>query len=238
MVFIGSEPNNDYVIAEFEESKEGGNFVLQGPNGHSWQFSSELQGIYNAQNSSMALLAAAHAVNKEDISGFLSQANLESYTGVARRQEVLFEDEYLKVIEDFAHHPTAIRLCIDSFRNCYSDSEIVAVFEPRSNTSATNVLQSEFTEALGCAERVMILPVHRAEVYLDHVRIDTSEMARTLNRGKCQAVAFKDKETLFENLGCLERNQKRIVLLFTNGSFGEPLLNYLRGLKTEEQDKD
>lgn len=227
VLFVGSETKNDYVISSFEETKEGSQFVLQGPGGSSWQYITKLKGHYNSQNSAMALLAAAYSIDSEDVSGFLEKANLDSYTGVARRQDVLFESEHLEVIEDFAHHPTAIRLCIGSIRNCYPGSEIVAVFEPRSNTSATKVLQLEFTQALSYADRVLISPVHRADFYSNEVRIDTGEMAQVLNRGKVQATAFSDKNALFKNLAGLDRDQQRVVLLFTNGSFGEPLQNYL-----------
>ena len=146
---------------------------------------------------------------------------------------MLFDSESLQVIEDFAHHPTAIGLCIDSYRNCYTGHEIVAVFEPRSNTSATRVLQEEFTEALGKADRVMISPVHRAENYSDEVRMNRKAMEDKLSGDCLSASACESKNGLFKELADLPYVEKRIVLLFTNGSFGEPLREYLRKVKGE-----
>ena len=164
---------------------------------------------------------------------FCSSHSLDGYEGVARRQDVLFESERLFVIEDFAHHPTAIRLCIESFKNCYPEREVVAVFEPRSNTSATNVLQEEFMGALGTAHRVLISPVHRAEIYSDDSRMDTKAMVQTLSEQCISATACRSKESLFADLEELPGDVGRLVILFTNGSFGKPLADYLERLRAD-----
>ncbi|MCZ6673365.1 MAG: Mur ligase family protein [Verrucomicrobia bacterium] len=161
VVFVGTVDNNDYVISEFGEKSGESTFTINGPNDERWPIQTGLNGIFNACNVTMALLAAGFANDSDNPGPFLSQADFREYGGVARRQDVLFKSSNLQVVEDFAHHPTAIRLCLDSFRNCFPEHEIVAVFEPRSNTAATNVLQAEFTEALGHADTVLISPVHR-----------------------------------------------------------------------------
>jgi UDP-N-acetylmuramate: L-alanyl-gamma-D-glutamyl-meso-diaminopimelate ligase len=122
-------------------------------------------------------------------------------------------------------------LCLESYKNCYADYEIVAVFEPRSNTSATNVLQKEFTDSLAYADRVLIAPVHRGEAYTDQQRIDSSAMVKSLSLNCLSANAYNTKKELFEALISMDRGVKRLVLLFTNGSFGEPLKEYLCSLK-------
>ena len=181
----------------------------------------------------MALLAAAFVSDGANLDSFMKTADLSDYRGVARRQDVLFESNELKVIEDFAHHPTAIRLCLESYKNCYPEYECVAVFEPRSNTSATNVLQKEFTESLAFADRVLIAPVHRGEAYTDETRIDSNAMVKSLSTECLSASAYHAKEELFEELASMDSAVKRLVLLFTNGSFGEPLNEYLRVLKSK-----
>ena len=106
----------------------------------------------------------------------------------------------------------------------------MAVFEPRSNTSATNVLEAEFTEALGYADHVMITPVHRGEIYTDDRRINPKGMAAVLANRCRSAEAYDSKEALFESLASERRADKELVLLFTNGSFGAPLQKYLQSL--------
>lgn len=232
--FVGTGDDNDFVIRAFEESPGSSRFTLVGPEGQAWELSSRLNGIFNARNAAMAMLASSFAVNRGGEEPALIEQTLEAFEGVARRQDVLFESGRLRVIEDFAHHPTAIRLCVESFKNCYPDHEIVAVFEPRSNTSATNVLQDEFMSALGIAHRVLISPVHRAEIYSDAVRMDTQKMASSLIESGVSAAAFQRKKTMFEELATLPSDDNRLVILFTNGSFGQPLQDYLDGLRGVE----
>lgn len=229
--FVGTGEENDFVIRDFQEAPGSSRFTLEGPNNEVWQQKSQLSGIYNARNTAMALLAAGFVTDRGDPGAVISRSSLETYEGVARRQDILFESGPLRVVEDFAHHPTAIRLCIESFKNCYPDREVVAVFEPRSNTSATNVLQDDFRDALGVAHRVFISPVHRAEIYSDEVRMNTEAMAKALCESGVSASACKTKESLFDELLGLRIDDKRLVVLFTNGSFGKPLRDYLKKLE-------
>lgn len=227
--FVGVGPDNDFMISEFEESPGASRFLISTEGGTA-RFETQLNGIFNARNAAMALLAGGYISDLENPMSFLESADLRDYEGVARRQDVLFESDTVKVIEDFAHHPTAIRLCLESFRNCYPDHELVAVFEPRSNTSATNVLEAEFTAALGYADHVLISPVHRGEIYADEKRINPQGIAAALADTCRSAVAYASKESLFDSLATDERAAREVVLLFTNGSFGEPLQEYLRSL--------
>jgi len=231
--FVGLGENNDFVISDFEETSGRSRFSLLLESGETVSFETRLNGIFNVRNMAMALLAAAFVSDRANPDSFMKTADLSDYRGVARRQDVLFESNELKVIEDFAHHPTAIRLCLESYKNCYPEYECVAVFEPRSNTSATNVLQKEFTESLAFADRVLIAPVHRGEAYTDETRIDSNAMVKSLSTECLSASAYHAKEELFEELASMDSAVKRLVLLFTNGSFGEPLNEYLRVLKSK-----
>lgn len=230
--FVGVGEENDYCIQDFEEAPGSSSFKLVASGGECWEIRTRLNGIFNARNTAMALLASGFAVDRQNPSSMLSNHSLNDYEGVARRQDVLFESDRLRVMEDFAHHPTAIQLCIESFKNCYPEREIVVVFEPRSNTSATNVLQKEFMGALGSAHRVLISPVHRAESYSDEIRMDTETMASTLNEQCISASACHSKEDLFAELENLPDEVARLVILFTNGSFGKPLAEYLTKLRS------
>jgi UDP-N-acetylmuramate: L-alanyl-gamma-D-glutamyl-meso-diaminopimelate ligase len=231
VIFVGTGSGNDFIISGFSENPEGSSFKVLGAKGEEWEVQTGLKGIFNARNTTMALLAAGAAMDSACPQSLLGSHNFETYQGVARRQDVLFSSDRLEVIEDFAHHPTAIGLCIDSFRNCYPGHEVVSVFEPRSNTSATNVMQVQFTKALSKSDRVFISPVHRGEIYSDTVRINPRAMQETLSRTCVSATACRSKESLFEGLLELPEASGRIVLLFTNGSFGPPLKEYLRRLK-------
>ena len=228
--FVGISESSDYVIGDFSEGPAGSSFTLTGPAGFHRKFAWKTTGLYNARNASMALLCAAQSLRKAQRTTFLQNATLQHFQGVRRRQDVLWESDHLKVVEDFAHHPTAIAACIESFRNCYPESEITSVFEPRSNTSATNLLEDKFTHSLSLADSVLIAPVYRAEVYPEEKRIDPFQMAKCISRVGKRARAYASKENLFRDLAGSVNRQPRVILLFTNGSFGQPLQDFLKGL--------
>ena len=87
--------------------------------------------------------------------------------------------------------------------------------------------------ALGTAHRVLISPVHRAEIYSDDSRMDTNAMVETLSEQCLSAKACLSKESLFADLEELPGDVGRLVIIFTNGSFGKPLADYLAKLRGE-----
>jgi len=107
-------------------------------------FNVPMIGEFNARNAAMCVCAARHAGLTDDE----IRAGLESFRGVRRRQTVRGEVNGITIIDDFGHHPTAIRETLRGFRQRYPGRRLWAVFEPRSNTSRRNVLQKELIEAL------------------------------------------------------------------------------------------
>jgi len=230
VLWVGTGQDNDVILSNFSESMQGSRFdLLQGE--RSSRYSWSLKGLYNARNAAMALLASSQAVYGH-VHLKNGRWNLDGFRGVKRRQDVLFESKGLVVVEDFAHHPTAIAACLESMRNCYPVTELHAVFEPRSNTSATNVLEAEFEKSLSKADAVWLAPVHRGEIYSDERRMNTSAMAARLKESGCHAFAARSKEELFQQLPKGKGSNKRcLVMLFTNGSFGDSLRDYLKALR-------
>jgi UDP-N-acetylmuramate: L-alanyl-gamma-D-glutamyl-meso-diaminopimelate ligase len=87
----------------------------------------------------------------------------ETFRGVRRRQEVAGDASGVLLIDDFAHHPTAVRETLSAVRTRYPGRRVVAVFEPRTHTSRRNVFQGEYAEAFGQADVAMCAPVYREE---------------------------------------------------------------------------
>ncbi|HPR63670.1 MAG TPA: Mur ligase family protein [Thermoanaerobaculia bacterium] len=83
---------------------------------------------------------------------------LQTFGGVRRRQEILLSTPDLLVVDDFAHHPTAVALTISAFKRAYPDRTLIAVFEPRTNTSRTRRFQEAYLHSLEWADRVVLLP--------------------------------------------------------------------------------
>jgi len=219
VVKVGVGEGNDLIIRNFQDAPVGARFELVWKDRHWAQVRWPMHGLFNARNAAMAALAAALASGCEDPTRFDLSA-LATFRGVRRRQDVLHADEACVVLEDFAHHPTAVAGAIEALRAAYPDRRMTVCFEPRSNTAATSRFQAEFQKALGLADAVCFGAVHRAERMRPEERLDTRAMSAALNAAGCCAFSFTDNSEL--NAHLLERAdsaQRELVVFFTNGSF-------------------
>lgn len=219
VITVGTGSGNDLIIADFNDGKEGASFDLiwKGTRWTNVEWSQH--GLYNARNAAMAGLAAAFASDFESPVGFDLSA-LSNFKGVKRRQDVLHSGSRCIVLEDFGHHPTAIAGTLEGMRAAYPDRELIAVFEPRSNTSCTSIFQEAFTEALALADVVYIGAVHRADRIAADERLDTKKIAKVLSERGCTAAAFDSNELLMAAMRVQAPLVDGAVLVFfTNGSF-------------------
>ena len=118
-----------------------------------------LTGLHNVANcTATAAVASSLGLSAEEIAGGLS-----SFAGVKRRQELRGRARDVAVIDDFAHHPTAVATTLDGLRGVHGAGRLIAVFEPRSGTSRRNVFQEQFVGALASADEVVLAPVFAPE---------------------------------------------------------------------------
>ena len=143
----------------------------------------------------------------------------ERFEGVRRRQEVIGEFGGILVIDDFAHHPTAVRETVRAVRARYAGRRIVAVFEPRSNTSRRKVFQREFTEALAEADSVIIAGVFGADKIPEGERMSPEEVAAGLRATGRPAECVAEVDDIVARIAgsCAPGD---LVLLMSNGGFG------------------
>lgn len=218
---VGTGADNDLRLTHFDESREGVRFALNWQ-GQRWaEVQMRLGGAYNARNAAMAALAVGLALNPEDPTQISLEA-LAHFQGVKRRQEVLHEKDDLVVIEDFGHHPTAIRDTLCSLRLRHPGYTITACFEPRSNTARTRIFQREFTQALSEADGVFIAPIHRTASLSPAQRLDVVQMARDLVDAGLKACASESSAQLLA--AAVEayqqaKGRKQLFCFFSNGSF-------------------
>ena len=167
-----------------------------------------------------------------DAQPLLIAAPLSRFRNVRRRQETLVSTPALTVIEDFGHHPTALAATLQSFRNRFPGATLTAVFEPRSNTARARVLQDDFAAALSRAGEVWLAAVSRAETLAPSERLDTGAIARHLVARGIRAEAFADNAALLEKLIARtlppDARRPRVVIFFSNGSFGGIIEKYAR----------
>jgi UDP-N-acetylmuramate: L-alanyl-gamma-D-glutamyl-meso-diaminopimelate ligase len=145
---------------------------------------------------------------------------LESFRGVRRRQEVLRE-EPVTVIDDFAHHPTAIAATLEALRARYPGRKLRAVFEPRSNTSRRRTFQKEFAEALAAADATIVAAVFFKETdpLPQSDRLSVDEIVAELRARGREAETLPDDGAILEYLK-RSATPGEVVAFLSNGAFG------------------
>lgn len=174
-----------------------------------------LFGRHNMQNTLAAVaVAATLGMGAADIA-----AAVHDFPGVRRRLEVFLEADGAVFVDDFAHHPTAIRETIAAARTRWPGRRLRAVFEPRSNTTVTNRFQKELEEAFSGADEVCLGPVHRGGAIPDADRLDTAGLVQNLCRAGVSARAFDAVPPIAEFIAETVGNND-LVLIMSNGAFG------------------
>ncbi len=179
------------------------------------RFATQLSGEYNVANALAAIAAAAQGYGAS--LGELRVA-LPKFRGVMRRQQLLGRPGGIAVIDDFAHHPTAVKETLRGLRERYPNGKLFAVFEPRSATACRNIHQAAYTEAFDAADVILIAPLGRSNIP-EADRLDVERLTRELN-ARNKAAANADSVTdIVERLAAEARSGDTIALL-SNGSFG------------------
>ena len=138
------------------------------------------------------------------------------------------------VVDDFAHHPTAVRETLNALRQRFPDRRLVAVFEPRSNTSRRAIFQDAYADAFGAADHVLIQHVDDAPIYSAFggvgERLDVARLADAIGASGTPAAACTDVAAIVDHLAELTAPGDVVVTLSNGGFDGiwEKLLDRLR----------
>jgi UDP-N-acetylmuramate: L-alanyl-gamma-D-glutamyl-meso-diaminopimelate ligase len=173
-----------------------------------------LAGEHNALNATAAAaLSYGQGVSKEAI-----QQALASFKSVKRRLEVRAEINGITVIEDFAHHPTAIRETLRALRSVYPQARLWAVLEPRSNTLRRKVLEPELIESLRLADRVILAGIYQQQRIPEDERLHPEDVVKALNDKGTPAELCPDVDAIVNRIAPqLETGD--VVALLSNGGF-------------------
>jgi UDP-N-acetylmuramate: L-alanyl-gamma-D-glutamyl-meso-diaminopimelate ligase len=174
-----------------------------------------LAGEYNVWNASAAAaLAANSGISPEEIA-----EALKTFKSVKRRLEVKAEVSGITVIDDFAHHPTAIAATLNALRARYPGRRLWAVLEPRSNTLRRNVFQDELAKSLAVADEVIIANVFKSESIPEPERLDVNAVAAHLVQTGHRARVLADVDAIVQ-LCAPEMRPGDVVGVLSNGGFG------------------
>ena len=171
-------------------------------------------GEHNVRNALGVIVLARH----NDIPDDAIQAAFSGFRGIKRRQELRGTVRGISVYDDFAHHPTAVRETLAALRLRHPEQRLIAVFEPRSNTSVLKLHESELTAALALANHALLSRPHRREQAPAATRLDPEAVATALQKRGLQAHAFSDSGSILQHLAAECRPQD-VVVIMSNGKF-------------------
>ena len=184
-------------------------------NGALWaELEMHLAGEHNALNATAAAaLAFGQGIGKEAI-----RAALATFKSVKRRLEVRAEIGGITIIEDFAHHPTAIRETLRALRSVYPQSRLWAVLEPRSNTLRRKVLEGDLIASLRMADEVILAGVYQQGRIPEDERLHPEDVVRALNAAGTPAELCPDVETIVNAIAPRLKSGD-VVAILSNGGF-------------------
>ncbi len=198
--------------------------------GQPWgKFETPLIGDFNLLNCLAVIIAAdAWGLSRDVIRGAL-----RSFKNVRRRAEVRGEERGVIVIDDFAHHPTAVRETLRGLRNRYEQRRLIAVFEPRSWSSRLAVFQDDYASAFAAADYVVIANVFDSgKVSEKGESLDTSKLIADISQPDKPAVALPDAAAIIEHL-LPQLRAGDVVAIMSNGGFGGIHEKLLAGLRVQ-----
>src|SRR5579859_2868635 len=174
-----------------------------------------LAGEYNVLN---ATAAAAMAANFGIDPPQIVEA-LKTFKSVKRRLEIKAQVDGITIIDDFAHHPTAIAATLTALRVRYPSARLWAIFEPRSNTLRRRVLQRQLIESLALADQVVITPIFKPEAVPEDERLTTSSVVNGVKRAGKSARELADADAIVAAVAP-ELESGDVVAILSNGGFG------------------
>ena len=191
---------------------------------HFGDFRSPLLGEHNVRNTLAALAVGARA----GLSAAALAAGLAAFRGIKRRQETVGTANGVTVLDDFAHHPTAVLETLGALRAGYPGRRIWALFEPRSASSCRRVFQEAFARAFGAADEVIIAGVFRSSLP-DAERLSAEQLVADLQAGGTAARHIPDVEAIVATVSA-EARPGDLVVVMSNGGFGGIHGKLLQGL--------
>jgi UDP-N-acetylmuramate: L-alanyl-gamma-D-glutamyl-meso-diaminopimelate ligase len=181
----------------------------------SFKFHLNMVGELNVRNALAVVACAKHC----GLSNKQIQSAFDTFKGVRRRMEVRGIAGGITVLDDFGHHPTAIRETLRALRLRYAREKIWAVFEPRTNTTRRNVFQNELAEAFQDADAVVLSQVARAELLKPEERLDPQKLLQALAAAGKTAAYLADADAIVKHLAKGAAGGD-VICVFSNGGFG------------------
>ena len=227
----GSSPAADWKITDLKLEAGKTSWTVLHENRPWSDFEFPLAGEYNVWNATAAaVMAFAYGISKEEIS-----AALKTFKSVKRRLEVKAQVNGITIIDDFAHHPTAIAGTLKALRARYAGARLWAILEPRSNTLRRRILQADLARSLAVADEIIVAGVFRSEAVPENERLELPELAADIQNHGRRVRLIANADEIVESIAP-EMRSGDVVAILSNGGFGgiyEKLPARLRALAGE-----
>ena len=210
----GFDAKNDFTCKIIEETEGYTKFSVTHKGEKLADFVTTMTGRYNILNAT-AVVAQAFA-NQLPLDGVMK--GLSTFAGVKRRQDILGEPGGILVIEDFAHHPTAVKETVLAIQNKYKNRKVFSVFEPRSATSRRRVFQQDYVDAFSEGHEVIIAEAFDQGKISEEDRFSSSELVADLKKKNKTAHVMASSDEIVKYLKQTAK-PKDVILIMSNGGF-------------------
>jgi len=207
---VGFGESCDLRISDVEYLPGGSCFTIDDE-----RYEIPMVGEFNVRNAAMAVCSARFAGLSPD----QLRAGLMSFEGIARRQQVRGEVRGVTVVDDFAHHPTAIGLAVDGLRQKYPSRRLWVLFEPRSNTTRRSIFQNDMADALSKADLVVIPKIPNPEKFAEDDRLDPEKLMKDIKAKGVEAWYLGEVDEIVSHVAGLA-NEGDVIAVLSNGGFG------------------
>jgi len=210
----GHQQDSPWQLGEISVDPPWTGFDVVKHSGHYARFKTRLFGEHNLLNA-LSVIAIADRLN---IPIAVIAAALESFEGIKRRQEIRGQKRQITVMDDFAHHPTAVRETIRAVKSVSGNRRLIAVFEPRTATSMRSIFQNEYAHAFDMADLICIRQPPQVRKIPAGEKFSSEQLVKDLKQRGKSACFFPDTDTIIDFLVGNARPSD-LVLIMSNGGF-------------------
>lgn len=229
VITFGANPKCYWYARQINIKETGTYFAVKKGDTELERFFMPLFGNHNILNA-LASIALCDSLGIIELD--VVKKHLASFPGVKRRQEVIFNKKDIVVIEDFAHHPTAIYETLKSIKERFPKRCLWAIFEPRSATSRRNIFQEQFTSSFIYADKIIIAPLYLPEKISLSERLDPERLADDIKESyKKDGFYFNTHKEIMDFL-IKHINKQDIIVFMSSGGFGGIIPEFINLLES------
>ncbi|MFC1724114.1 UDP-N-acetylmuramate:L-alanyl-gamma-D-glutamyl-meso-diaminopimelate ligase [candidate division KSB1 bacterium] len=223
----GFENKNKWNVKNIEYNGDNTTFDVYKDNKFFGKFTLPLPGKCNIINSLAVIALSFH----NRIDNKVIQEAFLNFKGLKRRSEIVGVEKGITVIDDFAHHPTAVRETLFGLRKKYNDKRIFAVFEPRTNTTRRKILQNELAEAFNSSDFAVIAKINAPEKVPQDERLSIERLIKDINANGVKGEYIPETDNIISFL-LNECKKDDVVVFMSNGGFDNIILRFLDKLRS------